>query len=64
MEGCIIRHNNSHVNGGHEDEDIPAGLEHAIMAEDPTRLLGHRALILGQRLYVGGWRAEQGVKSN
>ena len=55
MECSIVRHHNGHINGGQEDQDVPAGLEHAIVAEDPARLLGGRCLVLGKRLDVGGW---------
>ena len=43
---------------------IPFYLGHAVVAEHPLGALRHRRLVLGQRLYVGGRRAEQRLQKS
>ena len=59
MEGGVEWDGDGDEDGGEEDEDVPARLGHAVVAEHPPGALRHRRLVLGQRLDVGGRRAEQ-----
>ena len=63
VEGGVERDGDGDEDGGEEDEDVPARLGHAVVAEHPPGALRHRRLVLGQRLDVGGRRAEQRLQS-
>ena len=56
MEGGVVRYDDGHVNGGQKNDDVPTGLEEAVVAEYPTRALGRRSLVLGKGLDVGSRR--------
>lgn len=57
VEGGVVGDDDGHVDGGEEDEDVPARLEDAVVREHPARLLRHGGLVLRQRLDVGCGRA-------
>ena len=59
VEGGVEGDGDGDEDGGEEDEDVPARLGRAVVAEHPLGALRHRRLVLGQRLDVGGRRAEQ-----
>ena len=61
VEGGVVGDDDGHVDGGEEDEDVPARLEDAVVGEHPAGLLGDGGLVLGERLNVGGWRAQEGL---
>ena len=62
VEGGVKRDGDGDEDGGEEDEDVPARLGHAVVAQHPPRPLRHRRLVLGQRLDVGRRRREQGLQ--
>ena len=63
MEGCVEGDSDGDEDGGEEDEDVPARLGHAVVTEHPLGALRHRRLVLGQRLDVGGRRAQQRLQA-
>lgn len=52
-EANVVRNGDGHVEGGQQDQPIPAGLERAVVKEDEARLLDVRHFVLRDRVCVG-----------
>lgn len=52
-EAGVVGHDDGYVEGGDQDQPIPAGLEHAVVRQDEAGLLEGAGLVFGQRS-VGG----------
>ena len=52
VEGGVVGDHDGHVDGGEEDEKVPAGLGDTVVRENPAGLFGHGRFVLGQRLNV------------
>lgn len=47
-KGGVVGHCNGYVNGGHQDQPVPAALEHAVVREDEPRLFQRLCFVFGQ----------------
>ena len=52
-EADVVGHGDGHVEGGQQDQPIPAGLERAVVKEDEAGLLDVGHLVLRHRVGVG-----------
>ena len=55
-EGGVVGHHDGDVEGGEEDNQVPAGLEHPVVGEDEARLLNAGRFVLRQ------WRGGVGLQ--
>lgn len=56
-EANVVGNSNGYVEGGQQDQPIPAGLERAVVKEDEARLLDVCHFVLRDRVCVGSENA-------
>lgn len=56
-EANVVGNSNGYVEGGQQDQPIPAGLECSVVKEDEARLLDVRHFVLRDRVCVGSENA-------
>lgn len=48
-KGCIVGNGHGYVDGGDQNQPVPAALEHAVMGQDEPGFFQRLGLVLGQR---------------